>query len=147
MDRFWSKVDKSGDCWEWTAYVDKAGYGNFKRNNRNGYVHRVSWELTNGEIPKGLCVLHHCDNRKCVNPDHLFLGTQYDNMQDMIEKGRKRPTYGSGHGMSKLTEEQVIEIRSRMRCGGDLQKNLAVEFGISKQLISCIVLRTRWTHI
>lgn len=92
--RFWSHVDKTGDCWLWTASVfkDRYGYGKFnaasEKPTRVVYAHRFSWELANGPIPDGLWVLHHCDNPPCVRPDHLFLGTQSANVADMHSKGR-----------------------------------------------------------
>lgn len=96
-DRFWAKVDKSGDCWVWTASVfrERLGYGKFQTGSNRGesrvaYAHRVSWELHFGPIPNGLFVCHHCDNPPCVRPDHLFLGTAADNVRDMDRKGRDR---------------------------------------------------------
>ena len=95
--RFWAKVDKSGDCWEWRGGMHRIhGYGSVWVAERGGMVHahRVAWQLTNGEIPKGLHVLHRCDNRIYVRPDHLFLGTHQDNMRDMRLKGRAHSTGG-----------------------------------------------------
>ena len=90
MKRFWNKVAIAGpnDCWEWQASFHTTGYGQIRFNHKKWTAHRVSWILINGEIPDALCVLHKCDNRKCVNPKHLFLGTNYDNMKDKTNKGR-----------------------------------------------------------
>lgn len=96
--RFWAKVDRSGECWEWIGKPTTHGYGRLERapqGQRRGapvYAHRASWELHYGPIPEGLNVLHHCDNPPCVRPTHLFLGTHLDNMADMFAKGRDRPT-------------------------------------------------------
>lgn len=91
-DRFWEKVDRSGDCWTWTAYRNPAGYGEINLGGRLGAVlaHRVAYELTFDVAPGDLHVLHRCDNPACVRPDHLFLGTHIDNMRDMTAKGRGR---------------------------------------------------------
>ena len=88
-DWFWRKVTKSDGCWEWTGSCGAKGYGQVGVKGKNLRTHRVSWELTNGKIPEQLIVCHHCDNPKCVRPDHLFLGTNKDNTQDMLSKGRQ----------------------------------------------------------
>lgn len=152
--RFWGHVDKEHSdffyngsrCWEWTANIPPtSGYGLVKLNKKERLVHRVAYEITFGEIGDDLLVLHHCDNRPCVNPDHLFLGTQKDNVADMMQKGRK--PLGEEHANSKLSAAQVFEIRKRYRrfgIGGDTTVTLAKEFGVSAKTISNIVNRKKW---
>lgn len=89
MDKlFWNKVEKTTSCWLWIGSKTGSGYGKLKRKGKFYTAHRVSWEVYNGPIPKGMLVLHTCDVRNCVNPKHLFLGTHQDNMDDMVRKGR-----------------------------------------------------------
>lgn len=129
-DRFWEKVCKSGDCWTWTASVLKAdGYGQFGKGER---AHRVSWELMHGPIPDGMHVLHTCDNRLCVRPGHLYLGTHQQNMIDV----RLRLI-----GNAKLTPEQVVAVRARYVAGGISQDALAKEVGISDVVLQRILYR------
>lgn len=104
--RFWAKVQKSDGCWEWTASFKQCGYGQFHYKGRNVVAHRVSWLLTYGEIPKGKVICHHCDNRKCVRPEHLFAGTQRQNLQDAYAKGRLR-IFGGGY---EGTLEDLISL-------------------------------------
>ena len=135
-------------CHWWTGYGLPSGYGQIRANGKTKSAHRVSYELYKGEIPKGMLVLHDCqskghfeDNPSCVNPDHLFLGTQKDNMQDMSNKDRSLA--GEKHPASKLTAEQVVEIRS-----SDLsQRKLAEKFNVSHSKISQIIRRVSWVHI
>jgi hypothetical protein len=110
-ERFWSKVDVCGpdECWEWTAYRLPAGYGTFGRPTTT--THRIAWQLTNGPIPEGMFVCHKCDNPPCVNPAHLFVGTQQDNLRDMWSKGRAEATRQAGKrnmvaALAALTAEQ-----------------------------------------
>lgn len=141
IERFWGKVQKSdnpNDCWIWLA-SQRQGYGQISLGGQNGtieYAHRVVYELTFGEIPNGMYVCHHCDNHACVNPNHLFLGTQKDNLDDMTRKGR-RPV-GEQHGRHKLTNDEVTEIRER-RPEGLLA--LSKLFGVSMAQISRIANR------
>lgn len=109
MERFWSKVNKTKTCWLWTACVLESGYGGFRFNGVCEGSHRVSWKLTYGPIPKGKCVLHHCDVRLCVNPKHFFLGTLADNVRDAQAKGRI--PRNENHWNSKLTKQDVRFIR------------------------------------
>jgi len=113
-ERFWNNVDRRepDECWEWMRKSFVKGYGRIRRNGRKEMVHRISWELHFGPIPEGMMVCHHCDNRKCCNPAHLFLGTGSDNMQDMIQKGRgiQPNQQGENHSNSRLTKQDVIQI-------------------------------------
>jgi len=153
-ERFWSKVrktDAAEGCWEWSASKTKLGYGQFRVGGRKGEMlkaHRVSYDLYCGEIGD-LCVLHRCDNRACVRPDHLFLGTQLDNIADREAKGRggQQLRRGEGNGRAKLTSEQVLHIRDRYAVGGVSMGKMAGEFGVSKALISDILRRKTWVHL
>jgi hypothetical protein len=121
MVRLWSRVDcKSDGCWIWNGPVNKAGYGVVGKGGRSGgmlLTHRVSWEMLRGPIPDGMNVLHRCDSPPCVNPDHLFLGTQADNVADMLAKGRGNAPTGSRHYRAKLNEQMVLSIRQARREG------------------------------
>ncbi len=150
--RFWSKVDKASDCWMWTGFLTN-GYGHFWLNSRKIRAHRFSWILSNGDIPDGLIVCHHCDNPKCVNPSHLFLGTHSDNTQDCVRKGRnsKDPYWlkevkGSQKPNAKLSEAIVMEIRSRPAIRG-YQKAMAKQYMVSEQVIAGVLKRKIWTHV
>lgn len=116
-ERFWSKVDKGPSCWLWTRARDHRGYGIFSIASRNQVASRVAWMLTHGPIPDGLNVLHRCDTPSCVNPDHLFIGTQRDNLQDMDSKGRRGIHHPAGekNPKAKLTSQDVQEIRQTYR--------------------------------
>jgi HNH endonuclease len=113
-EKFWSKVDLSKDCWVWKGFCDRDGYGKKFLRLTDGkleqFAHRVSWIITHGCIPEGMCVLHRCDNPPCVRPDHLFIGSQNDNNKDMQAKGRQRhpgptiPSSGDKHWTRKYPE-------------------------------------------
>lgn len=144
--RFWAKVVKTDGCWRWLGYtVDR--YGRIALDGGRGApcagAHRVSWELHNGPIPEGMCVLHRCDNPPCVNPDHLFLGTQLDNIADRVRKGRNGDLSGQNNGRAKLTSEQVLEMRSRHR-GGESYRVLGIAFGVSWGHVGHIVKGDNW---
>lgn len=146
IDRFWNKINRTDKCWEWTAGCNN-GYGFYaiKRNGKNEYffAHRLSWGLHFGDIPKDKQVLHKCDNRKCTNPDHLFLGDIVANMRDKVSKGRQ--TKGSDVATSKLTEVQVIEIIKKRPT--TTISMLATEYGVSNHTIIKICKRRSWKHI
>ena len=131
------------ECWEWRACVDARGYGRYQGDR----AHRAAWQMANGTIPRGLCVCHKCDNRRCVNPQHLFLGTLADNNRDRHEKGRDgfAPRASEANGMAKLSEADVAEIR-RLKAAGryGIQRKLAQRVAVSEATISLIVNGTRW---
>jgi hypothetical protein len=135
-------LEPNTGCWLWVAHCLPQGYGVFVFNGKNRRSHRFSYELHIGPIPEGLDCLHVCDTPRCCNPVHLFLGTNEDNVRDKVKKGRH--SRGSKHGASKLTEAQVIEIRSRV---GQSHIELAREFGIRYQNIGAILNRKHWGHI
>lgn len=148
-ERFWSKVDRRGDdeCWPWLAARGHAGHGNFWLNGTYTSAHRVAWALTFGPIPDELWALHRCDNPPCCNPAHLFLGDAAANNRDCRMKGRarngSRPPRGSASPRARLTENDVISIRSAA-ASGVAQKALAVQYGVSAAHVSQIVLGQAW---
>lgn len=147
-DRFWSHVNKEGDCWEWLGGKNKNhnGYGRFYLKGKMYRAHRVSWELSNKrEIPKDMIVMHSCDNPSCVNPAHLSIGTHKENTQDCIKKERKASCLGVLNSSCKLTAEQVKEIRSLR--GVISHRELGEKYGVSKSLIGLIQQGRRWQHI
>ena len=155
-ERFWKYVNKDGpihpvygQCWVWVGCKAGDGYGGFELDSHLVGSHRVSWMITNGEIPKNLHVLHKCDNKLCVNPSHLFLGTHQDNMRDMVSKKRQAFTRGEKSGNAKLTEYDVRLIRElytkrskNFGCVG-----LSEMFGVSPITISRVVCKTRYACV
>lgn len=145
-ERFWAKVDKSGECWIWTGGIfPDRGYGAFSIHSKNRPAHRIAWELTYGPIPDGLYACHHCDNRICVRPDHLFLGTATDNNRDMIAKGRNKrhlAPYGK-----RITPEQVKAIREIFAQGDTNFAQLGRQFGLSETQAARVVRRQSWKNI
>jgi len=148
MKRFWDKVDTAhpSGCWIWTAHKDKGGYGRLRIKGKDRRAHRFIWEVTFGSIPKGKFVCHHCDTPSCVRLDHLFIGTNQDNMDDKVAKKRQFIPKGILHSQNKLTEENVFTIRA-LGQQGVRQKNIAAKFGISQSQVSLILLRKEWKHI
>lgn len=148
-ERFWSKVDVRGEdeCWEWTAGKDRHGYGQFYAHGENVIAHRFAWTLVHGDVPKGtghhgLCVCHSCDNRACQNPSHFFLGSNLDNMQDMVRKGR---SIGVGKGApSKLSVEQVRFVVAHPELSS---ASIARELGVTGSAIGAIRRGVCWNAI
>jgi len=162
--RFWAKVDKTGDCWIWTAAAAK------RRNATYGHIwdstirkvdraHRVSWRLAYGPIPPGMQVLHRCDTPLCVRPDHLFLGTQIDNIADMDRKGRRRNLFGDDHparrpgarigernGRALLSATDIPAIRT-LYAHGLLCREIAAFYGVKYATIYGVISRKNWSHI
>ena len=154
-ERFWARVDKSGECWNWTGCSNTTGgYGIFWFNGTDRRAHRYSYIIHHPltidllEHPD-ICVCHKCDNPRCVNPAHLFLGTMADNMMDKTAKGRNNSPKQKGekNGNSKLTEDDVREIRKRYAEGGITQQQLGLEYGRHNAKISSIINRKSWKHI
>lgn len=171
--RFWAKVDKSGECWLWTARTDKNGYGKMRPNAHSSDVgaHRISFVLAGGVLAPGQLVLHHCDNPPCVRPEHLYAGTPKQNIDDMDRRGRRvhgntpataargqrhwsrrQPERftellrGETNPSARLTVEIVRAIRTAY-AGGESQTSIGRRLGIPQPHISRIVLRQSWTHV
>jgi hypothetical protein len=168
--RFWYYVNKDGKvvpyigtpCWQWEGAVHQSGYGRYGTGKTGWRVHRLSWALANGDIPKNLLVMHLCDNTGCVNPSHLKLGTEQENTHDMIRKGRFHPPTGENHpfrknpdliprgecrGGAKLNPEKVIEMRKRYSAGGISMNSLGKQFGVSASVCHSVVRGKTWKHV
>ena len=151
QDRFEDKFipEPNSGCWLWTASVNQDGYGNFGIGSRadktqfSAKAHRIAHELYVGPIPAGLSVLHRCDIPSCVNPNHLFLGTQADNVHDMEKKGRGRHLRGAAHGRVKLSESDVRYIRNSDKRNVDLARM----FNVTKTHIGYIKNRKAWSWL
>lgn len=143
--RFWVKVQRGPDCWEWLGHRDRGtGYGDFRVGDKHVKAHRFSYQTSYGQIPKGLFVLHRCDNPPCVRPSHLYLGTTLDNTRDMFARGRASLRHGEHNGKARLTWIAVRRIR-RVYSGkyGELT-DLARYYGVDACTIGDIVAGRTW---
>lgn len=150
LERFWLNVIKTERCWLWTGPLSAQGRPIFQIAPKKPVrAYRYIYEQIVGLIAKGLYVCHHCDNPICVNPAHLFVGTQDDNMKDMVSKGRANKPKGEKNGRAKLTEEDVRYIRQNYRSKSSIygRKALAEKFGVDVVTIRAILIRKLWSHI
>ena len=158
--RFWAKVNRDGPtmlhmespCWVWTGAENGRGYGRLGIGDVWVYAHRHSFILANGPLPEfpgthAACVLHRCDNPPCVRPDHLFLGTQRENLADMMRKGRANQVRGERTRAARLTDAQVREIRTLYAAGILDGPKLAGRFGVDHSTVYAIINRRTWRHL
>lgn len=144
--RFESKIKKNEKgCHEWNGTLFNTGYGAFAYNGSNRLAHRMAWFFETGLLPLGI-LLHSCDNRKCVNISHLKDGTQYENIHDMIDKGRRVIAYSENNGVAKLTYDQAQDIRNRYKTKKITQLSLSVEYGIDQSAVSRIICNKIYTR-
>lgn len=146
--RFWSKIARGSrdECWPWNAAKNSAGYGHIIFQGKNHLAHRIAYFLENGPLPPGLLICHTCDNPLCCNPDHLFQGTNADNVADMEAKGRGVHPRGQSNGRARLTAADVIAMRA-MRNGGATLAALGFHFRVRLQTVHAAVTRKTWRHL
>ncbi len=153
--RFWTKVDKKGPivvkrlgrCWVWTAGRFRSGYGGFWLSGRSAKAHRAAYQLLVTRVPDDTCLLHRCDNRLCVRPSHMFLGTRADNNADASAKGRARCGTEERHGAAKLTRKKVVKLRAEYAVGDVTQHELAIKYGVGQVAIWKVIHRRTWAHV
>ena len=143
--------DPNSGCWLWAGAERSNGYGMINVDGVSKAAHRLVWEVYRGQIPKGsgphgTCVLHHCDTPTCVNPAHLFLGTNRDNVRDRVAKKRSADARGELNPNSKLTDDEVRQIRALLKMGA-VQSGVATFYGVTAALISRIKGGARWAHL
>ncbi len=144
-EQMWDRVEKTEGCWIWKERRPVEYYGRFSINGKIWSAHRLSWTLTFGPIPEGLYVCHHCDNKRCVRPDHLFLGTCADNVADMHRKGRNAMLRGTQVGRCKLSEETVHLVRATS--GLINHTELATRLGICSAQVGRIRRKVSWSWL
>lgn len=145
-DRFWPKVNKTKDCWLWTAAKNGKGYGRFLHEGKNRFAHRVSWFLSGEVLPKSKILMHSCDNPSCVNPAHLSVGTIQENNLDCKIKGRLADRTDPKRRPCKLTKDDVLNIRS-LRETGLSYTEISKRFHVSSRHVSYICKKALWRHI
>lgn len=143
-ERFWAKVDKSGECWLWTASHNRRGYGWFGLNGRNHAAHRVAWMLERGPIPDGAWVLHHCDVTGCVRPDHLYIGDHRQNTLDAIR--RRRMTFGEATWNHRLREVDVRAIKA-LAAADFATEHIGALFGVTGRNVRHILEGRNWKSV
>jgi hypothetical protein len=148
-ERFWSKVNKLGkdNCWEFTGGINSTGRGIFVLNGKSVHAHRVAYMLTNGRIPEGAFICHTCDNGKCVNPKHLFIGNALINNRDCFSKGRHPILRGEHDPKSKLNNEKVLKIVELYKTGKYSQPQVGKMFGVSRSSVLGILRGESWVEI
>lgn len=154
--------DGIGRCWQWTGPTNWGGYGIIYHERRTQVAHRVMWKIIHGPIPPGIQVLHRCDNPACINPSHLWLGSNRDNVSDRHAKGRDGAAFGDANGSrrfpelrrrgihhdnAKLTDEQVREIRRRFQNGNVTKASLARRFKVCNSLVGMVIAKQIWRHV
>ena len=144
IESFEKKVIKTNDCWEWQGCLQVNGYGKVGYKNKTMSTHRLAYLFYKGALIEGKVIMHSCDNRKCVNPDHLTQGTQQDNVDDYQKKGRHRVPKGENSPKAKLNRQQVLSIRNQK--GKKPERTLAKEFGVSQMTINKILRNQTWKN-
>lgn len=146
--RIFDRIEKTeSGCWLYTGGIQKGGYGVISIKNKSVQTHRVSYELRVGSIPEGMCVLHRCDVRRCINPEHLFLGTLGDNNTDRKQKGRNTDRRGERNPQAKADTEKIRKLREAHATRRYSQRQLAKMFGLCQQQVSVIVRGKAWSHV
>lgn len=144
LPRIMARTRLGPGCWQWTGPDNGTGYARIGVGGGYAMAHRLVFMANHGPIPPGMVVRHTCDNRRCVNPDHLVLGTQDDNVRDMVERGRC--PRGADHWAAKLTPDTVLEIRARV-AAGERQRDVAAAFGVAYITVQRIAQRRTWRHL